>query len=512
MKTAGSGNAEGPWLKAVGNVVAPTNSNLYPSGVVDYFAGVITYIAVDGPDHPATQRYVLLHNTDWTFSMSNIVSTAAGRVVFDAAPDYDNGWRQRINVATAPTPATNSTYIRVIREDQEALYNSEKLAGEIEPFNPEFTEYMSPLSCLRFMDWGNTNRNGRSTWASRPSLTQMSWGGEAPTEIMVALCNKTQTNMWYCLPDLYTDAAVTSVVQYIKANLNAPQKLYLEYSNETWNWIFDATQRNFIKGREAPLPADTEAPEKVYAGYRGAQMMAVAIAAWGSERERLVTTLGFQTVMKAYALDRAKHGTTLAGYAMSDVWDAGSVAWYFGAVNGNSEVSRPVILNWAATGETGMVAAFHQNYYGDTPGFTFDDNFASVLGNKEMHDYWGPALAAEGMSMIGYEGGPSLEPYTFPSNDQPAHIELLRRMNADPRMGEQMHTVLNNFRAAGGELAVKYLDFGIENYYPWTTWYNNYTQTTQGDALYAFQNGEGVIVPPSLLGGGYARRLSRLFP
>ena len=58
-----------------------------------------------------------------------------------------------------------------------------------------------------------------------------------PSEV-VDLCNEVGADLWLCVPYGATDACVTQLFQMIGTRLNPGQKVYVEYSNETWNFGF----------------------------------------------------------------------------------------------------------------------------------------------------------------------------------------------------------------------------------------------------------------------------------
>lgn len=46
---------------------------------------------------------------------------------------------------------------------------------------------------------------------------------------------------WVCVPHLADENYIRSMAQLFRANLDPDLKIYVEYSNETWNWIFQQT-------------------------------------------------------------------------------------------------------------------------------------------------------------------------------------------------------------------------------------------------------------------------------
>lgn len=118
-----------------------------------------------------------------------------------------------------------------------------------EIFHPDFLNEMRHFKTIRFMDWMETNREVGAedgveepepvyNFAEYPAIDSAHWH-PTPPEVMVELANKLNADPWFNMPHTATDALVTEFAQYIRDNLNPGLKAYVEYSNETWNSIFD---------------------------------------------------------------------------------------------------------------------------------------------------------------------------------------------------------------------------------------------------------------------------------
>lgn len=158
-------------------------------------------------------------------------------------------------------------------------------ATTTDPWNPVFLGELYPYTLLRFMDWHQTNLSGQSSWDTRrqktdPNQKNMKAADPAVAiEWMIDLCNRTNKDMWFCVPHLMVskdlgnnpcDYALRSAIliktgvdmkavdlsqlgdlstktqaDFIKAGgvktidpLKSNLKIYIEYSNETWNGAF----------------------------------------------------------------------------------------------------------------------------------------------------------------------------------------------------------------------------------------------------------------------------------
>lgn len=102
-----------------------------------------------------------------------------------------------------------------------------------------------------------------------------------PVEVQVDLCNRLNTNLWFCLPHLLSDSAVTSFTTYIAANIT--NGCFFEYSNEVWNSIFAQTGIAGAKGLALGWPATGLQNVYSWYGLRTRQVMGLVTTAWGGK-------------------------------------------------------------------------------------------------------------------------------------------------------------------------------------------------------------------------------------
>jgi len=168
---------------------------------------------------------------------------------------------QQLSTATAPqwfsfnaTPPVSNVHVMAP--------SSEVPAGSM--FMKDFITRMQPFSTIRFMDPLNTNGNLVKDWSER---TWPAGGSRGNTpqgmayEDIIALANETGADIWINVPALATDDYVCRMARLFRygeqgdmsnsacstsapagtattAPLNTKSKLYVEYSNEVWNWGF----------------------------------------------------------------------------------------------------------------------------------------------------------------------------------------------------------------------------------------------------------------------------------
>ncbi|MFX1237803.1 MAG: hypothetical protein ACFE8P_08800 [Promethearchaeota archaeon] len=126
------------------------------------------------------------------------------------------------------------------------------------PFNPTWLEKLSNFSTIRFMDWGKTNFHDNLTnWENRSRVSEYCYSHDrgVPYKIMIQLCNLLDRNAWVCVPHEASDDYITQMARLFRDNLEPELTLYVEYSNEIWNWMFPATHYCYDNGNQGvPWP------------------------------------------------------------------------------------------------------------------------------------------------------------------------------------------------------------------------------------------------------------------
>lgn len=107
----------------------------------------------------------------------------------------------------------------------------------------------------------------------------ISWldGGEVAIEDMVTLCNQCGCDMWWNVSHLTDIASITSFMQLIAPILNG--KLYIEYSNEVWNFAGGFDQTGYANKMATALGFTSGTFHSFY-GLKIAQIMTAAKTAW----------------------------------------------------------------------------------------------------------------------------------------------------------------------------------------------------------------------------------------
>lgn len=122
--------------------------------------------------------------------------------------------------------------------------------ADVNIWNPAWLAELAPYRCLRFMDWGNTNHSQLTSWSQRmlptdPNNEEVYIDGSSTPpnpgiayEWMIDLCNRTAKDLWVCIPAMADADFWEQLATLIRDKLAPNRRVYVEYSNETWNGSF----------------------------------------------------------------------------------------------------------------------------------------------------------------------------------------------------------------------------------------------------------------------------------
>jgi len=179
--------------------------------------------------------YVLLYEGEGTFDFyfdGEIIDTAPGRLEVQV-----NGGTNATNniLAMDILTSTVGNHVRNIR----FLMPGTELTYESQPWSEEWLTKLEPFSTFRFMDWGLTNNSDLRHWSDRPLVEYATYTTKGiPYEWMIDICNSREADAWVCVPHQASDDYITQMATMFRDEMNPDQKIYVEYSNEVWNWIF----------------------------------------------------------------------------------------------------------------------------------------------------------------------------------------------------------------------------------------------------------------------------------
>ena len=211
-----------------------------------------------------------------------------------------------------------------------------KNVGGDNPWNRQFLEEIAIYRSFRFMDWDNTNNSQRESWSQRTDKTAPKQNPVA-YEWMIDLCNRRNTDMWVTIPHrtinrtmaeepsdyglrlcllvktgvdmrqvdlgpiltrlsaMTTDELVTAGGVRACEPLQPRRKLYVEYSNETWNGMFKQSHYCCDEGEAFGLDEKRWTAGFRYHAWAAIRLFRAADLVFGPDSPRVVKVLATQT-------------------------------------------------------------------------------------------------------------------------------------------------------------------------------------------------------------------------
>jgi hypothetical protein len=389
---------------------------------------------ISGGRYPQGQ-YVCLYEGEGKIEFWNVgrvVSEQPGRIAFESKPGTGSIW-----LRTRQTNPRN--YVRNIRV---IMPGFEKTHAK-HPFHPAFLERWRSFRTFRFMDWMKTNGSTISTWAQRPAPTYCNCTERGvPVEVMVDLCNRLKIDPWFCMPHLATDDYVRRFAQVVKRRLDPSRKVYVEYSNEVWNYMFAQTRYAGEQGLKLGFGEKAWEAGWRYSAHRSVQMFAIWEEVFGGA-DRLVRVIASQC--STYVSERK-----LEFKDAHKRCDALAIAPYFSfnipAAGGKDRPGADTVAKWTLDQLLEHVEKQ-----------SLPRAIRHMRDHKKLADKYGLKLLAyeAGQHLVGVGGGENNERLT----------KLLHAANRHPRMGGFYQRYLDAWKAAGGDVMCIFSSTGT-----WSKW------------------------------------------
>lgn len=424
------------------------------------------------PNVRAPGRYVLLYDGEGEIEGllgTKVLMHSPGRVLLHMA--HDPGGKAEAIIIKRSKRGNHIRNIRLLAEEH-AEDDLEK-----NPFLPEFLDFCRPFHCLRFMDWGGTNNSLQETWSDRkhPTFyTMVSTGGDPlgkwgppPTpfdrkfaggvayEYMIQLCNMLQIDMWVCIPHRATDDYIAELASLVKSSLDPGLKVYVEFSNEIWNWQFHQAgwmlqsplagalveAKGGFPWKNSDRTDGKDHPERIGALFRRA--FAIWEREWREESRRVVRVCAVQVGWP----DTAKR--TIRWCMDQGGADVVSPTAYFGPYEEHYR-------KWAAVGS------------GLTADMVIDDMF-EVLRDQRAGSKLSEVVAfgqSLGLPYVAYEGGQHIQPEKqaeLPYNTALAAAQM------HPRMADLYLELIRIHRDLGCQMLTHFSSVGRQGT-RWGSW------------------------------------------
>jgi len=373
--------------------------------------------------------------------------------------------------------------ITIVKLDHVATFD----AGAV--FHPTWLAYLDGLRAVRFMDWMNTNNSDQRVWKDRAKVGDFSysWRG-VPVEVMVMLANKAGADPWFNMPHLANDTYSKNFAKLVNETLSADQNVYVEYSNEVWNWQFDQAEWADAKAKVRWSEKHRGAQ---YYGMRAAQVADIWSSVFVNDRTRLINVVATQTGWLGLETDILNAPNWVGENPENnrpphEAFDAYAVTGYFGHYLGTAEYA-PVVLEWLdesrdvarSAGQEAGLSGVELKEHTDLHQFDLAFKYAfTELGQSETGDtvadlsrrifpYHKKVADQYGLKLIMYEGGSHVVGIGNQMND-PDLAEFFVALNYTNEMGALYDDVLTGWADAGGGLFNAYSDVQAPG--KWGSW------------------------------------------
>ncbi|VXD21644.1 Cellulose-binding domain protein [Planktothrix serta PCC 8927] len=420
------------------------------------YTQVATTLFKDIPqDTPISGQYLVLYDGEGTLEYGlaaekNPDLSQPGRDVITIDLSKSNGALILINETDPNQTGNYLRNIRVIKAEDETRYQ------QGEQFNPVFLEKIKKFRTLRFMDWMQTNHSPQKEWKNRPTpLTATYRRSGVPLEVMIALANQVQAEPWFNIPHQATDEYIRNFAQKVKAELNSNSNIYVEFSNEVWNWNFKQTHYALEQG-QARWGKDKKDAFFQWYGMRTAQMCEIWKKEFGNQANRVICVISTQMNYKGAErkiLD-CPYWVAEGNKPCYQGMDAYGITGYFSGALGDLNNSS-VIESWRNKGDEGINLAFQQLKKGGLLPVDKD----SLEHNYKKFLYHAEIAKDKGLKLVAYEGGQHLVSHRKdPQNQQVT--DFLIKLNRHPQMYDTYLQLLQDWEQAGGTVFMHFTDIG----------------------------------------------------
>ncbi len=375
---------------------------------------------VAGSTYPQKVAAIWEKMSDWPTGQYIVLYDGKGKIVFSGSIDsYQETSPGRIELNISDTtgimemsidssdvndPIRN---IRILLPGTEATYTTQ-------PFYTPWLDRLAPFKIIRFMDWGHTNNWGQVDeytigpnemvdWTARSKTdyyTYTHFKG-VPYELMVKLLNDTDKDGWICVPHTASENYIRTMADYFRDNLESGRHLYIEYSNEIWNWDFGQTNWLYQYGC---VETGMDWPEGIVPYIQNC--MDYWTEEFAGQLDRITRVVAIQTSW----LDVAQR---VVNNMNPDSYDAIAATYYFGF----SDQGESALDNLGASATVADIDFYAR------------ENWPTELGYIRSID----SLAkSKNKKLVFYEGGQSLLPN--PEGETPSYAKALLDIQRAPEM------------------------------------------------------------------------------
>ncbi|MEW2912727.1 hypothetical protein [Leisingera sp. JC11] len=460
----------------------------WPTAIPPELSSIGTVILTDLPEEASSLagRYVLRFEGEGIVEVlgrATNVRYGKGEVRFDFTPGPGP---VEIRIQRMGRGGDYVRNISVVKVEHLDAYDGGAL------FNPLWLDHLDGFAALRFMDWMGTNDSQQTGWEDRPLPSDYTWALKGvPAEVMLTLANRLGADPWFTMPHKADDTYVRQFARLAEHGLEEDLRVYVEYSNEVWNWQF---QQAAWADAQAQARWGGENLWMQFYGGRAAEVVQIWTEVFGKNSSRLVRVISSQTGwlgLEEQVLTAPLWKAEQAGrQAPAAYFDAYAVTGYFGGMLGLQERAGQVRAWIAASREHAQAAAAdrglrstaaseflvrHQYDAANAQaGAELRDGLISGDAADTLSDLLGRVLPyhagvaqKHGLELIMYEGGSHVVGIG-PMVEDEALTGFFTHFNYSPEMAALYQELLAGWQALGGSLFTAYADVGAPG--KWGSW------------------------------------------
>lgn len=310
------------------------------------------------------------------------------------------------------------------------------------PWRKNFLDRWKGVTCLRFMDFQDTNNSTQAKWSDRPLPNDATFTRKGvPIELLCDLANRLECDAWFCVPHLADDDYVRQFANLVKQRLDPKRKAYIEYSNEVWNGQFRQHHYAAQEGQKAKLAEKPWEAAWFYTSKRSIEIFKIWEAAFG-DRRRLVRVIPSQAANKYIAQQLL--GWQNAGQQADVLAIAPYISLNIPA--SGAELNADKVASWTVE----QLLDYVEEH-------SLPECMKWIEENKKVADQYGLKLVCyeAGQHFVGVAGGENNEQLT----------KLLHAANSYSRMKQLYSKYYAGWEKAGGDLLCHFSSTG-----QWSKW------------------------------------------
>jgi hypothetical protein len=339
---------------------------------------------------------------------------------------------------------------------------------EGQTFSDEFLKAIAPFRVLRLMAFLAANGNPVASWSERtlPGAASQSGPKGVAMEYAIQLANETGKDIWINIPVAADDAYVRALAELLKTSLDPATTVYVEYSNELWNYSFAQTRVNIAAAVSEAVAGDLTltngvrcTPDDFHAkdcndfwagqfrvGKRTARISALFSEVYGAPamNTRIRPVLATQFANRAIAEGILKNMAKYRGAPSRVIYGIASAPYFYldlAVATATEPRLDDIFQSLQASLDTDVLPYF-------APGVTEKGTFRKFQPYKGGN-WSGPSQKAVadyyGIASLAYEGGPDFRQST-------SGLPVKFQANMDERMAKTLHQLLSQWYGCGNDL------------------------------------------------------------